>query len=66
MKEPRELEKYLKSTLFELNKLAEQIHATKDYSEKAEYLLCLRELVIEQMREIPNFENTSHTDHATR
>ena len=61
----RELRLHLQGALHELNKLAEQIRDTKDYSEEAESLLCLKELVIEQMGIVKN-EDSNHTTHATR
>jgi hypothetical protein len=60
-----ELKQALQSTLLELNKLSDQIKATRDYSEQAELILCLKELVIEQIG--PGYhENLNHTAHATR
>lgn len=61
----RELRQFLQGTLAELNKLADQIRRTKDYSEQAEYILTLRELIIEQI-DTQSYENTGHTDHAVR
>ena len=37
--EKRELKLFLQGTLHELDKLANQIRETRDYSEQAEYLL---------------------------
>ena len=61
----RELKASLQSTLFELNKLADQIRDTQDYSEQAEQILCLRELILEQIG--ANYGEDSRTaNHATR
>jgi hypothetical protein len=61
--EEGKLKQYLQGTFAELNKLAEQIRATQDYSEHAELILCLRELVEEQMG-TKNCENSSHSTYA--
>ncbi len=44
-----ELRQYLSGTLHELNKLTDQIRVTRDYSDQAEFILCLRVLVSEQI-----------------
>ena len=63
--EKKELKLFLQGTLHELNRLADQIRETHDYSEQAEYLLCLRELVLEQIGSAKN-EDSSHSAHAAR
>ena len=63
--ERTELKLFLQGTLFELNKVADQIREMKDYSEQSEYLLCLRELVLEQIGNNKN-EDSSHSAHAAR
>jgi hypothetical protein len=66
MKENKnELRQYLQGCLAELNKLAEQIRQTRDYSESAEYILCLREMITEQI-ETTTSENTSYSAHQAR
>jgi hypothetical protein len=60
-----ELKQYLQGALKELNKLATQIRETQDYSEQAEYILILRELILEQI-EGPTIENTNRPAHTTR
>ena len=62
MNNPNELETYLKNTLIELDRLAEQIRQTQDFSEHAEYIMALRELILEQ---IPH-EDPSYTAHQIR
>lgn len=70
MKEGQEqLKGYLRGTLKELTKLSEQIRSTRDYSEQAELILCLQELVSEQMEVLPEGvrdENSCPTAHAVR
>lgn len=44
-----ELQQYLQGTLAELDRLAEQVRKSHDFSESAELVLCLRELVAEQL-----------------
>ena len=66
MKEaPKELRLFLQGTLHELNKLSEQIKVTRDYSEQAELILCLREMVSEQIEGSAS-ENSCHSAHAVR
>ena len=57
-----ELTAQLESTLLELNRLADQIRQSQDFSEEAELILTLRELVLEQMP----YENTDRTAHTIR
>jgi hypothetical protein len=64
-KNPNELKVALQGTLHELTKLSEQIKTTRDYSDQAELILCLRELISEQI-EAPSCENTGHSAHAIR
>ena len=61
----QQLRFFLQGTLHELNKLSEQIRTTRDYSEQAELILCLHELVAEQIEAGPS-ENPSHTAHTIR
>jgi len=58
-----ELHQHLKSVLSELDRLSKQIRETADFSESAELVLCLRELVREQV-ENQYSENTHSTTHA--
>ena len=58
-----ELQQHLQSVLAELEKLSQQIRASHDLSESAELVLCLRELVQEQV-EGQYRENSSSTTHA--
>ncbi|MDZ4678109.1 MAG: hypothetical protein SGI74_11455 [Oligoflexia bacterium] len=60
-----DLKMYLQGTLKELNKLSAQIRDTQDYSEHAEYILTLRELILEQIEGATN-ENSNNPTHATR
>ncbi len=60
-----ELKQFLQGALADLNKLSDHIREMQDYSEKAELILCLRELVQEQI-EVPKSENSSHSAYATR
>ena len=57
-----ELTAQLESTLLELNRLADQIRQSQDFSEEADLILTLRELVLEQMP----YENTDRTAHTIR
>jgi hypothetical protein len=58
-----ELRQHLQGVLKELDKLSDQIKHTRDLSESAELLLCLRELVQEQIE--GNYrENSCPTAHA--
>jgi hypothetical protein len=66
MKEgPKELKQFLQGTLAELNRLTDQIHRTRDYSEQAEYILSLREFVLEQIEVAPS-EDSRHSAHPAR
>ena len=66
MKEGRsELRGHLKGTLKELDRLADQIRQTNDYSDSAELFLCLKELVGEQI-EVSPLEDTCSSAHAIR
>ena len=64
-KERAELKLHLQGALHELNKLADQIRDTRDYSDQAESILCLREFVLEQMGSAKN-EDLSHSANAPR
>jgi hypothetical protein len=44
-----DLQQHLQGVLAELDKLSHQIRTTQDLSESAELILCLRELVQEQI-----------------
>jgi hypothetical protein len=61
----KELVSSLQATLFQLNKLADQIRDTRDYSEQAEQILCLRELILEQIGATYS-EDSRHTTHSAR
>jgi hypothetical protein len=54
-----ELELRLKKALRELTKLSEQIRASQDFSESSGLVLCLEEIVKEQMAG-SILENSSH------
>ncbi len=56
------LRERLAGTLTELDRLVEQIRSTQDYSESSELVLCLRELVLEQM-ESKKHEDSRYTAH---
>ena len=55
-----ELRQYLQGVLAELDKLEVQIRQTHDISESAEMVLCLKELVQEQI-ERPSRENPGNS-----
>jgi len=59
----KELKQHLQGVLAELDKLSLQIRNTQDLSESAELILCLRELVQEQI-EGHYREDSSFTTHA--
>lgn len=60
-----ELQQRLQGVLGELEKLTDQIRATGDLSESSELILCLRELVKEQV-EVRSYESTGSSAHAAR
>ena len=60
----KELKQQLQGVLAELDKLSLQIRSTRDLSESAELILCLRELVQEQI-EGHYREDSRTTNHAT-
>ena len=59
-----DLNQHLSMVLRELDQLTIQIRKTQDYSESAEYILTLREMVLEQMKGIS--EDSNHSDHQVR
>ena len=59
MSTKNELKQYLQGTLAELNKLSDQIRQIQDYSERSETILCLRELILEQIEVAPS-EDSRH------
>jgi hypothetical protein len=63
--EPSDLKQHLQGILGELDRLSAQIRETKDLSESAELVLCLRELIKEQV-EGRLHENTCIAAYATR
>lgn len=58
-----QLRQHLQTVLSELDKLSQQIRDSHDLSESAELVLCLRELVQEQV-ESQYCENSGSTTHA--
>lgn len=65
MKQKDELKKSLQGLLAELEKLAEHLRASGDLTRDAEMVLCLKELVSEQIDGATD-ENSSHSAHASR